>query len=270
MLPTDESPLPSVPAWTNEKTVPLLSSMEENQAPMCPPLNPLMSYPIYGHQFPYPYYPIQYPYPQPTNPFWKLGNEGEEKLEDEGSDNEKRKRRRVLFDPWQYRKLEERFQKSPNILQPERREFSQKIGLTENQIKIWFQNKRYKMRKRSPGSSESSEFQSNEGAHRWTRENESSPICSEGSESVDTNASVTNRLDETKSSNSSPPSLLNYEMPGSSSMLTYPFPFGQPYFEPSAFYGNFPSHHVPGLMSHVAIPHRFPQTQIIETEQKPI
>ena len=43
--------------------------------------------------------------------------------------------------------MEARFAKSDKIMIDERRTLARAIGLTPNQIKIWFQNRRFKLRK---------------------------------------------------------------------------------------------------------------------------
>ncbi|KAM7540636.1 hypothetical protein Aperf_G00000039970 [Anoplocephala perfoliata] len=60
-----------------------------------------------------------------------------------------RKRARVSFTTYQIRVLEERFERQNYLSSAERAELSQKLGLTETQVKIWFQNRRYKTKKRA-------------------------------------------------------------------------------------------------------------------------
>ncbi|CAP37360.2 Protein CBR-CEH-51 [Caenorhabditis briggsae] len=54
---------------------------------------------------------------------------------------------RLPFSKSQLAALNERFDKSDSIKVDERREMSKRIGLSEVQIKVWFQNRRFKLRK---------------------------------------------------------------------------------------------------------------------------
>ncbi|EFP13374.1 hypothetical protein GCK72_021614 [Caenorhabditis remanei] len=60
---------------------------------------------------------------------------------------DKYKRGRIPFTQEQVKMMEARFSKSDKILIDERRTLARAIGLTPNQIKIWFQNRRFKLRK---------------------------------------------------------------------------------------------------------------------------
>jgi hypothetical protein len=68
-----------------------------------------------------------------------------------GPDGKKRKRkRRVLFTKAQTYALERRFRSQRYLSAPEREQVAQEIGLTATQVKIWFQNHRYKTKKTVP------------------------------------------------------------------------------------------------------------------------
>ncbi|KAI6189686.1 BMA-CEH-22, isoform a [Aphelenchoides bicaudatus] len=68
-----------------------------------------------------------------------------------GPDGKKRKRkRRVLFTKAQTYALERRFRSQRYLSAPEREQVAQEIGLTATQVKIWFQNHRYKNKKTVP------------------------------------------------------------------------------------------------------------------------
>uniref|UniRef100_A0A7E4VQY6 Homeobox domain-containing protein n=1 Tax=Panagrellus redivivus TaxID=6233 RepID=A0A7E4VQY6_PANRE len=54
---------------------------------------------------------------------------------------------RVLFTQVQVAKLEERFKKQKYVSAHEREELANLLGLTPTQIKIWFQNRRYKCKR---------------------------------------------------------------------------------------------------------------------------
>ena len=60
-----------------------------------------------------------------------------------------RRKPRVLFYPEQVRELERRFTQQKYLSAPERDSLAQMLRLTPNQVKIWFQNKRYKSKKKS-------------------------------------------------------------------------------------------------------------------------
>ncbi|CAL2047574.1 unnamed protein product [Caenorhabditis brenneri] len=60
---------------------------------------------------------------------------------------EERRGGRIPFTAQQLAVLKERFGRSDSIRIEERREMAKYIGLSEKQIKIWFQNRRFKLRK---------------------------------------------------------------------------------------------------------------------------
>ncbi|OQV25924.1 putative Thyroid transcription factor 1 [Hypsibius exemplaris] len=60
-----------------------------------------------------------------------------------------RRKRRVLFSQAQVTHLETRFKSTKYLSAPEREQLSHHIGLTPTQVKIWFQNHRYKMKRQS-------------------------------------------------------------------------------------------------------------------------
>ncbi|CAB00867.4 Homeobox protein ceh-28 [Caenorhabditis elegans] len=62
------------------------------------------------------------------------------------SQQQKRKPR-VLFTQHQVNELEERFKKQRYVTATEREELAQCLGLTATQVKIWFQNRRYKCKR---------------------------------------------------------------------------------------------------------------------------
>ncbi|KAI1717256.1 homeobox domain-containing protein [Ditylenchus destructor] len=59
-----------------------------------------------------------------------------------------RRKPRVLFTHEQVEKLEKRFEHQKYVNASEREELAQSLGLTPTQIKIWFQNRRYKSRQK--------------------------------------------------------------------------------------------------------------------------
>ncbi|MBZ3869681.1 Homeobox protein Nkx-2.8 [Sciurus carolinensis] len=71
------------------------------------------------------------------------------------SDAEKRKKRRVLFSKAQTLELERRFRQQRYLSAPEREQLARLLRLTPTQVKIWFQNHRYKLKRaRAPGTAE--------------------------------------------------------------------------------------------------------------------
>ena len=62
-------------------------------------------------------------------------------------DSTKKRKRRVLFTKAQTFVLERRFQQQRYLSAPEREELARITNLTPAQVKIWFQNHRYKYRK---------------------------------------------------------------------------------------------------------------------------
>ncbi len=59
----------------------------------------------------------------------------------------KKKKRRVLFSKQQTFELERRFRQQRYLSAPEREHLASVLNLTPTQIKIWFQNHRYKTKK---------------------------------------------------------------------------------------------------------------------------
>ncbi|ESO94204.1 hypothetical protein LOTGIDRAFT_79360, partial [Lottia gigantea] len=60
-----------------------------------------------------------------------------------------RRKRRVLFSQAQVYELERRFKQQKYLSAPEREHLSSMINLTPTQVKIWFQNHRYKHKRMS-------------------------------------------------------------------------------------------------------------------------
>lgn len=83
-----------------------------------------------------------------------------------------RRKRRVLFSQAQVYELERRFKQQKYLSAPEREHLASMINLTPTQVKIWFQNHRYKYKRQSkdkiksePGSPESSQEDSAPSEH---------------------------------------------------------------------------------------------------------
>jgi hypothetical protein len=63
------------------------------------------------------------------------------------SNNNKKRKRRILFTKQQTCELERRFRQQKYLSAPERENMARILGLSATQVKIWFQNHRYKMKK---------------------------------------------------------------------------------------------------------------------------
>lgn len=80
-------------------------------------------------------------------------DDGADEMEEDGEDEydangkRKRRKRRVLFTKGQTYELERRFRSQRYLSAPEREQLAMQIRLTPTQVKIWFQNHRYKTKK---------------------------------------------------------------------------------------------------------------------------
>ncbi|XP_061599437.1 NK2 transcription factor related, locus 9 [Cololabis saira] len=68
-------------------------------------------------------------------------------LDSESGRTKKSKKRRVLFSKAQTLELERRFRQQRYLSGPEREQLARLLSLTPTQVKIWFQNHRYKMKR---------------------------------------------------------------------------------------------------------------------------
>ena len=68
---------------------------------------------------------------------------------DETIEHPKKRKRRVLFSKAQIYELERRFRYQRYLSAPEREQLGRMINLTATQVKIWFQNHRYKHKKQA-------------------------------------------------------------------------------------------------------------------------
>jgi hypothetical protein len=64
------------------------------------------------------------------------------------------KKSRVLFSQWQINELEKLFKKQKYVTSNERDLMAKKLRLHANQVKIWFQNRRYKIKKKNESNKE--------------------------------------------------------------------------------------------------------------------
>eukprot|EP00108_Taenia_solium_P007811 TsM_001133000 transcript=TsM_001133000 gene=TsM_001133000 len=73
---------------------------------------------------------------------------GKPDLEGAGlADYRSQSKRRILFNKYQIAELEKRFKVQRYLTAQEREELARTIGLTPTQVKIWFQNHRYKIKR---------------------------------------------------------------------------------------------------------------------------
>ncbi|KJH45897.1 homeobox domain protein [Dictyocaulus viviparus] len=75
----------------------------------------------------------------------EMEEDGEEEYDSNGK--RKKRKRRVLFTKGQTYELERRFRTQRYLSAPEREQLAMQIRLTPTQVKIWFQNHRYKTKK---------------------------------------------------------------------------------------------------------------------------
>ncbi|XP_024601157.1 homeobox protein DLX-4 [Neophocaena asiaeorientalis asiaeorientalis] len=125
----------------------------------------------YGHVLPYPYpgpatpgdsyLPCQLPTApsQPTlpgpsdHPFSGSGESEKPPLSPEPSERrpqastKKLRKPRTIYSSLQLQRLNQRFQHTQYLALPERAQLAAQLGLTQTQVKIWFQNKRSKYKK---------------------------------------------------------------------------------------------------------------------------
>ncbi|XP_003443083.1 NK2 transcription factor related, locus 9 [Oreochromis niloticus] len=71
----------------------------------------------------------------------------DQSLDSEPEQSKKSKKRRVLFSKAQTLELERRFRQQRYLSGPEREQLARLLSLTPTQVKIWFQNHRYKMKR---------------------------------------------------------------------------------------------------------------------------
>ncbi|KAI6173035.1 Ventral anterior homeobox 1-like protein [Aphelenchoides besseyi] len=84
-----------------------------------------------------------------------MGNDGSVKqlLFPKGLDLDRPKRPRTTFSDRQLRNLEHEFQRNPYLVGKARCKLAVELGLSETQVKVWFQNRRTKTKK-SPSKCE--------------------------------------------------------------------------------------------------------------------
>ncbi|KAA0184057.1 hypothetical protein HAZT_HAZT000725, partial [Hyalella azteca] len=78
--------------------------------------------------------------------------EAEEAADGDADPPSKKRKRRILFSKAQTNELERRFRQQRYLSAPEREHLAALISLTPTQVKIWFQNHRYKTKKQRTDS----------------------------------------------------------------------------------------------------------------------
>merc|ERR1711990_1359686 len=68
-------------------------------------------------------------------------------IDDDDDDKKKCRKPRTIYTSLQLQQLQSYFNKTQYLSLPERAELAQALGLTQTQIKIWFQNRRSKVKK---------------------------------------------------------------------------------------------------------------------------
>uniref|UniRef100_A0A3B3ZH48 Homeobox domain-containing protein n=1 Tax=Periophthalmus magnuspinnatus TaxID=409849 RepID=A0A3B3ZH48_9GOBI len=86
-----------------------------------------------------------------------------------------RRKRRVLFSQAQVYELERRFKQQKYLSAPEREHLASMIHLTPTQVKIWFQNHRYKMKRQAKDKASQQQLQQDGGSCQQTQGSQQSP-----------------------------------------------------------------------------------------------
>ncbi|XP_053192525.1 NK2 homeobox 4b [Scomber japonicus] len=101
-----------------------------------------------------------------------------------------RRKRRVLFSQAQVYELERRFKQQKYLSAPEREHLAGLIHLTPNQVKIWFQNHRYKLKRQVK----------DKAAQQLQQDGSGSPVLSKNGKTCRTDSSGSNQTENRQSS----------------------------------------------------------------------
>eukprot|EP00092_Neocalanus_flemingeri_P019357 GFUD01020967.1.p1 GENE.GFUD01020967.1~~GFUD01020967.1.p1 ORF type:complete len:680 (-),score=174.10 GFUD01020967.1:153-2192(-) len=99
-------------------------------------------------KFPFPGYPNMQQFPGAGDPDQQKSEKSEKPLMHNGK---KVRNPRTIYSSVQIQQLEIRFQRTQYLALPERAELASALGLTQTQVKIWFQNRRSKYKKQAKG-----------------------------------------------------------------------------------------------------------------------
>ncbi|RVE57696.1 hypothetical protein OJAV_G00218760 [Oryzias javanicus] len=86
-----------------------------------------------------------------------------------------RRKRRVLFSQAQVYELERRFKQQKYLSAPEREHLASMIHLTPTQVKIWFQNHRYKMKRQAKDKASQQHLQDGGACQQQQQQQQQSP-----------------------------------------------------------------------------------------------
>lgn len=114
-----------------------------------------------------------------------------------------RRKRRVLFSQAQVYELERRFKQQKYLSAPEREHLAGLIHLTPNQVKIWFQNHRYKLKRQAKDKSSQQLQQDGSGGRLCAtthRSSSVSPVLSKNGKGCHNDSSGSNHNGNRQSS----------------------------------------------------------------------
>lgn len=142
------------------------------------PAMPMINHPLSHHPY---LSPQLQPYPGAHDNHEDKSSFDEPRLNGKGK---KIRKPRTIYNSFQLRELNKRFQHTQYLALPERAELANYLGLTQTQVKIWFQNRRSKVKKELKGKQDSDsprEESSTPGAgsaESWSEHSTNAPVAS--------------------------------------------------------------------------------------------